>query len=74
MTADPQPTSWTVDLLLDLFDVEPDGQDRFIGQSGLTAGGAERQVVEGTQVLAQARALMQRMPPRLAVARHRRKG
>ena len=54
MTADPQPTSWTVDLLLDLFDVEPDGQDRFIGQSGLTAGGDERQVVEGTQVLAQA--------------------
>ena len=38
MTTDPQPTSWTVDLLLDLFDVEPDGQDRFIAQSGLAAG------------------------------------
>jgi acyl-CoA thioesterase II len=54
MTADPQPTPWTVGLLLDLFDVEPDGQDRFIGQSGLAAGADERQVVEGTQVLAQA--------------------
>ena len=54
MTAEPQPTPWTVGLLLDLFDVEPDGQDRFIAQSGLTAGADERQVVEGTQVLAQA--------------------
>lgn len=54
MTAEPQPTPWTVGLLLDLFDVEPDGQDRFIGQSGLAAGADERQVVEGTQVLAQA--------------------
>ena len=54
MTAEPQPTAWTVGLLLDLFDVEPDGQDRFIGRSGLTAGADERQVVEGTQVLAQA--------------------
>ena len=54
MTAEPQPTPWTVGLLLDLFDVEPDGQDRFIGQSGLAGGTDERQVVEGTQVLAQA--------------------
>jgi acyl-CoA thioesterase len=54
MTAEPQPTLWTVGLLLDLFDVEPDGQDRFIAQSGLAAGADERQVVEGTQVLAQA--------------------
>jgi acyl-CoA thioesterase len=54
MTAEPLPTPWTVDLLLDLFDVEPDGQDRFVGQSGLTFGTDERQVVEGTQVLAQA--------------------
>jgi len=54
MTAEPQPTTWTVGLLLDLFDVEPDGQDRFIAQSGLPAGADERQVVEGTQVLAQA--------------------
>jgi acyl-CoA thioesterase II len=54
MTAEPQPTHWTVGLLLDLFDVEPDGQDRFIGKSGLAGGADERQVVEGTQVLAQA--------------------
>ncbi len=54
MTAEPQPTPWTVGLLLDLFDVEPDGQDRFIGQTGLAGGADERQVVEGTQVLAQA--------------------
>lgn len=43
---------WTVAGLLDLFDVEPDGADRFIGQTGF-AGADERQVVEGTQVLAQ---------------------
>lgn len=54
MTAEPQPTHWTVGLLLDLFDVEPDGQDRFIGKSGLAGSADERQVVEGTQVLAQA--------------------
>jgi acyl-CoA thioesterase II len=54
MTAEPQQTPWTVGLLLDLFDVQPDGQDRFIGQSGLAAAADERQVVEGTQVLAQA--------------------
>jgi acyl-CoA thioesterase II len=53
MTAEPLPTPWTVGLLLDLFDVEPDGQDRFIAQSGLAGGSDERQVVEGTQVLAQ---------------------
>jgi acyl-CoA thioesterase-2 len=54
MTAEPLPTHWTVDLLLDLFDVETDAQDRFVGQSGLPLGADERQVVEGTQVLAQA--------------------
>ena len=54
MTAEPQPTQWTLGLLLDLFDVEPDGQDRFIGKSGHGAADDERQVVEGTQVLAQA--------------------
>ena len=44
---------WTVGGLLDLFDVEPDGTDRFVGQTGIV-GADERQVVEGTQVLAQA--------------------
>lgn len=48
-----QCTPWTLDLLLDLFDVESDGPDRFVGRSGL-ATADERQVVEGTQVLAQA--------------------
>lgn len=54
MTADSQRTQWTLGLLLDLFDVEPDGQDRFVGKSGHDVGDDERQVVEGTQVLAQA--------------------
>ncbi len=45
--------AWTVGGLLDLFDVEACGTDRFIGQTGIV-GADERQVVEGTQVLAQA--------------------
>ncbi|MGV0778805.1 acyl-CoA thioesterase [Mycolicibacterium elephantis] len=53
MTTDSAQTPWTVQGLLDLFDVEPDGQDRFLAQTG-PAGEDERQVVEGTQVLAQA--------------------
>jgi acyl-CoA thioesterase len=53
MTTDSDQAHWTVGGLLDLFDVEPDGVDRFTGQTGL-AGVDERQVVEGTQVLAQA--------------------
>ena len=44
---------WSVSGLLDLFEVTEDGPDRFIGQTGL-AGDDERQVVEGTQLLAQA--------------------
>lgn len=44
---------WSVSGLLDLFEVTPDGQDRFTGATGL-AGDDERQVVEGTQLLAQA--------------------
>lgn len=53
MTADSAQTHWTVGRLLDLFDVTSDGPGRYIGQTGL-AGPDERQVVEGTQVLAQA--------------------
>ena len=53
MTTESDQTQWTVGRLLDLFDVQPDGKDRFIGQTGV-AGDDERQVVEGTQVLAQA--------------------
>jgi acyl-CoA thioesterase-2 len=53
MTTESDQAEWTVEGLLELFDVEPDGADRFIGQTGF-AGVDERQVVEGTQVLAQA--------------------
>jgi acyl-CoA thioesterase II len=53
MTTDSAQTQWTVQGLLDLFDVQPDGQDRFTAETGV-AGEDERQVVEGTQVLAQA--------------------
>lgn len=44
---------WSVTGLLDLFEVTPDGPDRFTGATGL-AGADERQVVEGTQLLSQA--------------------
>lgn len=53
MTTDSAQTPWTVQGLLDLFDVQPDGENRFSADTG-PAGQDERQVVEGTQVLAQA--------------------
>ncbi|MCV7402668.1 thioesterase family protein [Mycobacterium fragae] len=53
MTTDSEQTHWSVAGLLDLFDVRPDGSDRFSGDTGI-AGEDERQVVEGTQILAQA--------------------
>jgi acyl-CoA thioesterase len=53
MTTDSAQTPWTVQGLLDLFDVQPDGENRFIAETG-PAGEDERQVVEGTHVLAQA--------------------
>ncbi|MBB2990394.1 acyl-CoA thioesterase [Mycolicibacterium iranicum] len=43
---------WTVQALLDLFDAQPGGENTFTAQTGV-AGEDERQVVEGTQVLAQ---------------------
>ena len=52
MSIDSDHAEWTVEGLLDLFDVQPDGADRFIGQTGIV-GADERQVVEGTQVMAQ---------------------
>jgi len=52
MTTDAKQTLWTLPGLLDLFDVTPDGTDRFIAETG-PAGEEGRQVVEGTQVLAQ---------------------
>ena len=53
MTVEAPQGEWTVEGLLDLFDVEATGTDTFVGQTGF-AGKDERQVVEGTQVLAQA--------------------
>jgi acyl-CoA thioesterase-2 len=44
---------WTMQTLLDLFDVEPTDTDRYHAPTG-PAGEDDRQVVEGTQVLAQA--------------------
>jgi acyl-CoA thioesterase II len=53
MTTESDQVQWTVEGLLALFDVEPNGDDAFVGQTGIAAAD-ERQVVEGTQVLAQA--------------------
>lgn len=53
MTTDSDQTQWSVTSMLELFDVAPEGTDRFSGDTGI-AGADERQVVEGTQVLAQA--------------------
>jgi acyl-CoA thioesterase len=47
-----QPAQWTVETLLSLFDAQPQGDNTFTAQTG-PAGEDERQVVEGTQVLAQ---------------------
>jgi acyl-CoA thioesterase II len=53
MPTESKQAQWTVSGLLDLFDVQPDGPDCFTGQTGI-ATEDERQVVEGTQVVAQA--------------------
>jgi acyl-CoA thioesterase-2 len=53
LTTESDQAQWSVDQLLDLFDVQPDGPDRFTGDTGI-AGQDERQVVEGTQIVAQA--------------------
>lgn len=52
MTTESAQTHWSVAGLLDLFDVAPAGPDRFTAATGI-AGDDQRQVVEGTQVLAQ---------------------
>ena len=52
MTTESEQTHWSVAGLLDLFDARPDGDNRFIADTGIAAED-ERQVVEGTQVLAQ---------------------
>lgn len=53
MTTDSAHTPWSVQGLLDLFDVQSAGENLFTAETG-PAGEDERQVVEGTQVLAQA--------------------
>ena len=56
MTTDSDQAQWSVDGLLELFDVRADGPDRFTGDTAGDVGEGQdgRQVVEGTQVLAQA--------------------
>ncbi|WCS18699.1 thioesterase family protein [Mycobacterium marinum] len=53
LTTDSEQAQWSVDGLLELFQVRADGVDRFTADTGF-AGLDERQVVEGTQVVAQA--------------------
>ncbi|OBK97055.1 acyl-CoA thioesterase II [Mycobacterium asiaticum] len=53
LTTESEQVQWSVQSLLDLFEVEAAGPDRFTAQTGL-AGQDGRQVVEGTQVVAQA--------------------
>jgi acyl-CoA thioesterase II len=53
VTTESEQTHWSVTGLLDLFDVRAKAADHFSGDTGI-AGEDERQVVEGTQVLAQA--------------------
>jgi acyl-CoA thioesterase len=61
---------WSVEGLLDLFDVRADGQDRFVGDTGI-AGQDGRHVVEGTQVLAQAIvAVAKRFPDKAVRSAH----
>jgi acyl-CoA thioesterase II len=52
ISQDSDQAQWSVDGLLELFDARPDGPDRFTAETGI-AGQDERQVVEGTQVVAQ---------------------
>jgi acyl-CoA thioesterase-2 len=52
VTTDSEQTHWSVAGLLDLFDACPAGDGRFTADTGIAAED-ERQVVEGTQVLAQ---------------------
>jgi len=52
VTTESQQTHWSVANLLHLFDARHDGADHFTADTGIAAED-ERQVVEGTQVLAQ---------------------
>ena len=56
ISQDSDQAQWSVEGLLELIDARPDGPDRFTAETGgdVGAGQDERQVVEGTQVVAQA--------------------
>ncbi|MCV7147206.1 acyl-CoA thioesterase [Mycobacterium riyadhense] len=70
LTTDSERAQWSVERLLDLFEVRADGPDRFTADTGI-AGQDERQVVEGTQVLAQAIvAVAQRLPGKSVRSTH----
>ena len=67
---DSEQAHWSVDGLLELFDVRPDGPDRFTAETGGDAQD-QRQVVEGTQVVAQAIvAVAQRFPDKSVRSAH----
>jgi len=67
---DSEQAQWSVDGLLELFDVRPDGPDRFTAETGGDAQD-QRQVVEGTQVVAQAIvAVAQRFPDKSVRSAH----
>lgn len=53
MTSESDTMQWSVAEMLTLFDISQVAEDRFVGATGLV-GADDRQVVEGTQVLAQA--------------------
>jgi acyl-CoA thioesterase II len=56
ISQDSAQAQWSVEGLLELFDARPDGPDRFTAETAGDGGAGqdERQVVEGTQVVAQA--------------------
>jgi len=67
---DSEQAHWSVDGLLELFDVRPDGPDRFTAETGGDTQD-QRQVVEGTQVVAQAIvAVAQRFPDKSVRSAH----
>ena len=70
ISEDSEQAQWSVDGLLELFDVRPDGPDRFTAETGGDAQD-QRQVVEGTQVVAQAIvAVAQRFPDKSVRSAH----
>jgi acyl-CoA thioesterase II len=70
VTTESEQTHWSVAGLLDLFDARPDGDNRFVADTGIAAED-ERQVVEGTQVLAQVIvAVAKRFPRKLVRSAH----